>query len=75
LSPDGRDAWQAHIKVPNELSQRIPTPKGDDMAELEDVAEVGDIDGRSRLGSKITLTKDMEGLVLALGGLRPWKTL
>jgi hypothetical protein len=44
LSPDGRDKWEMHIKVPNELDSLVPPPVGDDVIALQNVAQPGTID-------------------------------
>lgn len=44
LSPEGRGVWEAHVKVPTELHDRIPAPVGDERDELEDIAEGNDLD-------------------------------
>ena len=74
-SPEGRGAGEAHVKIPNELLQRFPSPQGDDERWLSEVAEDGSIDRHSRLASRIVLDRSMKGTLVALGDLYPWKTL
>lgn len=75
LSPDGRGAREAHIKLPQELLAAFPPHTGDDARFLAEVADPGSLDRHSRLGSKVTLSKELDGTVLALGALYPWKSL
>ena len=44
LSPEGRERWEMHVKVPNELASMLPAPRGDDKLVLENVAQTGTID-------------------------------
>lgn len=37
LSPEGRDKWDSHIKVPNELVERLPLTDSDDRRTLAQV--------------------------------------
>jgi hypothetical protein len=74
-SPEGRGAVEAHVKVPNEMFIKAPAPAGDDIAFLSELAGTGTIDAHSRLASRIVLDKDMQGSLVALAELNPWKTL
>jgi hypothetical protein len=44
LSPYGRGAADAHIKVPNEMLARVPAPEGDECKALEELAAGKSID-------------------------------
>jgi hypothetical protein len=44
LSPYGRGAADAHIKVPNEMLARVPAPEGDERKALEELAAGKSID-------------------------------
>lgn len=74
-SPEGRGSVEAHVKVPNEMLVKVPAPAGDDQAFLSELADSNSIDVHSRLASRIVLDKDMQGTLVALGKLNPWKTL
>ena len=74
-SPEGRGAVEAHVKVPNELLTKFPTPEGDDRRYLNELAESQDVDLHSRLASRITLDASMQGSLVALGDIRPWRSL
>jgi hypothetical protein len=74
-SPEGRGTVEAHVKVPNEMLVQVPPPAGDDEAFLSELAGTGTIDLHSRLASRIVLNKSMQGTLVALGELNPWKTL
>ncbi|KAI3438501.1 hypothetical protein D9Q98_000929 [Chlorella vulgaris] len=75
LSPEGRGARETHIKLPTELMGSFPPHSGDDARFLVEIAEPKALDRHSRLGSKVTLSKELEGTVLALAPVYPWKTL
>ncbi|PRW59051.1 NADH:ubiquinone oxidoreductase 22 kDa subunit [Chlorella sorokiniana] len=75
LSPDGRGVPEAHVKLPTELLAAFPAPAGDDARYLQEVAQRGSLDAHSRLGSKVVLSKELDGAVIALGELYPWKSL
>lgn len=74
-SPEGRGSVEAHVKVPNEMLVKVPAPAGDDQVFLSELAGSGTVDVHSRLASRIVLDKDMQGTLVALGELSPWKTL
>ena len=74
-SPEGRGCVEAHVKVPNELLEEIPAPAGDDDAVLREVADPQSLDAHSRLGSRIVLDKSLDGVVVSVGDIYPWKTL
>jgi hypothetical protein len=46
LSPEGRGAPEAHVKVPNELLARLPAPGDDDARTLREVADEFDVDAK-----------------------------
>ncbi|KAK9824656.1 hypothetical protein WJX72_012112 [[Myrmecia] bisecta] len=73
LSPEGRNEFEAHIMLPNEFLEHIPHSSPQDKKYLEEIAPT--ITKNSRLGSKVTLTKDLNDMRIALGDLYPWKTL
>jgi hypothetical protein len=75
LSPEGRAAREAHITLPNELLAAYPPHTGDDARSLADIADPKAVDAHSRLGSKVVLNKALDGTVLALGAVYPWKSL
>jgi hypothetical protein len=63
------------VKIPNEMLTKNPVGGTDDQAFLSELAATGTIDIHSRLASRIVLDKDMQGSLVALGELSPWKTL
>lgn len=65
----------AHVKIPNEMLDVIPPPTGDDKAVIEELADPASLDKHSRLGSRIVLSKALQGVVLSIGDIYPWKTL
>ena len=73
LSPAGRGAAEAVVSLPSEVAALVPPPSGDDAAALAELAV--EVRPNTRLASAVTLGPEMEGAVLALGKLRPWKTL
>jgi hypothetical protein len=75
LGAEGRGKWDAHIKVPNELAARVPVPEGDEARLLAEVADPASLDVHSRLGSRVVLGRELDGTLLALGDLYPWRTL
>eukprot|EP00887_Chlorella_sp_A99_P004617 scaffold4.g4617.t1 len=75
LSPDGRDKWDVHIKVPVELLDRVPLSDRDDVIALEQVADPKSLNEHSRLGSKVILSKDLNGTLIAIADNYFWKTL
>lgn len=75
LGPQGRDQYEAHIKLPNELLDVIPEPKGEESDWLHDIADGKGLDKHSRLASKVVLTPELDGSLIALGAVAPWKTL
>jgi hypothetical protein len=46
LSPEGRDAREAHIKLPNELLAAYPPHTGDDARSLADIADPKAVDAQ-----------------------------
>jgi hypothetical protein len=74
-SPEGRGCMDAHVKIPNEMLDVIPPPTGDDKAVIEELADPASLDKHSRLGSRIILSKSLQGAVLSIGDIYPWKTL
>lgn len=73
LSPEGRGAPEAVVQVPTEVGASLPPHTGDAAAALAELAV--EVRPNTRLASAVTLTPAMEGAVLALGKLRPWRTL
>lgn len=73
LSPEGRGVMECHVKVPNEYLTAIPAPNEDEQKALTQIAE--GMTANSRLASKITLSKGLNDMLVALGDNYPWKTL
>ncbi len=73
LSPEGRGAAEAVVSVPAEVAALVPPPAGDAAAALAELAV--EVRPNTRLASSITLGPALDGAVLALGKLRPWRTL
>ncbi|KAK9790509.1 hypothetical protein WJX73_000656 [Symbiochloris irregularis] len=73
LSPEGRGALEAHVLVPNEALASIPPLNADDTRVLEQLSP--DLQPNSRLASRIKLSKTLNQMVIALGAIRPWKSL
>lgn len=73
LSPEGRGAAEAVVQVPAEVAAGLPPPTGDAAAALAELAV--EVRPNTRLASTVRLEAAMDGAVLALGKLRPWKTL
>jgi hypothetical protein len=74
-SPEGRGKVEAHVKVPTELFDAIPAPRGDDVEWMQQVADPSAVDEHSRLGSRIVLGKELDGMTVSVGDIYPWKTL
>lgn len=76
-SPEGRGKVEAHVKVPQELFGKIPgySAEDDEKTYMEEVADPNSLDQHSRLGSRIVLDKSMEGMIVSVGDIYPWKTL
>ena len=74
-SPEGRGAVEAHVKIPNELMEKVPAPQGDDERYLTEMAVSYTLDKHSRLASRIVLDQGMQGSLVALSEHYPWKTL
>lgn len=73
-SPEGRGKVEAHVKVPGEWEGIVGAVEGEDAEVLEALAG-GEVDGHSRLGSRVVLGRGMEGMTVSVGGLYPWKSL
>ena len=63
----------AHVSVPPGVIASIPEMTLDEKLVLTDVAET--VTPRSRLASSVRLTKDLDGLVVALAPMQPFKTI
>ncbi|KAI8107813.1 hypothetical protein M9434_004757 [Picochlorum sp. BPE23] len=74
-SPEGRGRVEAHVKIPTELFDAIPAPRGDDEQWMKEVADPYALDEHSRLGSRIVLDKSMDGVIVSIGDIYPYKTL
>jgi hypothetical protein len=55
----------AHVYVPDEYLAKMPPLDADEVDKLEDVAI--DMGKNSRLASQVTLSRDLDGLVAAVG--------
>lgn len=53
-------------QVPNELADRLPLAGRDDLLALEQVAEPAALDQHSRLASKVLLSKELNGALIAI---------
>jgi hypothetical protein len=73
LSPEGRGAAEAVVMVPAEVAATLPAHTGDAAAALAELAV--EVRPNTRLASSVVLGPAMDGAVLALGKLRPWRTL
>ncbi|KAK9832037.1 hypothetical protein WJX81_000535 [Elliptochloris bilobata] len=73
LSPEGRGMLEAHVTVPNEWLALLPPLTDEDRRVLEEIAPY--VGRNSRLASHVKLTHALNGFNIALGELRPWKTL
>jgi hypothetical protein len=73
FSPEGRGAAEAVVQVPAEVAAAVPAHRGAAAAALAELA--AEVRPNTRLASAVTLTPALDGAVLALGKLRPWKTL
>jgi len=74
-SPEGRNRVESHVKIPSEWFGAVPANEGDDKEVLRELAGEGSFDEHSRLGGRIVLGKNLEGMTLSVGGVYPWKTL
>lgn len=76
-SPEGRGKVEAHVKIPNQLFDKIPGYSQDEEGQtcMAEVADPDSIDVHSRLGSRIVLDKSLDGVTLSIGDIYPWKTL
>lgn len=74
-SPEGRGKGEAHVKVPNELMTMLPSPTSEEQRYLAEIAEGSSLDKHSRLASRIILDQRMQGALVSLSDLKPWKTL
>lgn len=74
-SPEGRGRVEAHVKVPSEWFEAVKADEGADREVLEELVGDSGLDGHSRLGSRVVLGKELEGMTVSVGGVYPWKTL
>ena len=74
-SPEGRGKVEAHVKVPSEWFGAVAADEGEAREVLEELVGDTGLDGHSRLGSRVVLGKDMEGITVSVGGVYPWKNL
>ena len=74
-SPEGRGKAEAHVKVPNELLKMLPASTSEEQRYLAEFAESSSLDKHSRLASRILLDQRMQGALVSLSDLKPWKTL
>lgn len=71
-APGGRGSWDTHLYVTREVMQQLPTIDASEAYDLQETAE--DTNVNSRMASSITLTKQLDGAVFALGNVKPWMT-
>jgi hypothetical protein len=71
-SPEGRGEMECVVSVPNEHADEIPQT-AEYVRQLKMISP--DISSNCRLGSKIQLTMDMNGMQVALHKVYPWQTL
>jgi len=71
-SPEGRGALECVVSVPNEFLPGIPQTK-DYLQQLRAITP--SVTSNCRLGSKITLTKEMNNMQVALHEVFPWRTI
>ncbi|CAD7697586.1 unnamed protein product [Ostreobium quekettii] len=72
-TPSGRGALDYHVVVARDFLRMLPERTADEELNLEDLSlNPGQ---NSRLGSVIKLSKELDGLTVALGDIRPWETI
>jgi hypothetical protein len=74
-SPEGRGKVDAHVKVPSEWFREVAADEGEAREALEELVGDTGLDGHSRLGSRVVLGKELEGMTVSVGGVYPWKSL
>jgi hypothetical protein len=74
-SPEGRNRVEAHVKVPSEWFDLVPANEGEDAEVLKELADEGSVSANSRLGSRIVLSKELDGMSVSVGPTFPWRTL
>ncbi|RHY97381.1 hypothetical protein DYB35_006320 [Aphanomyces astaci] len=73
LFGEGPASFLSHVVVSNEWVDKLPLPTDREVRILEDVPE-DDWTKNSRLATEIILTKDLEGLVVAVPEAQPIET-
>ncbi|OQR93588.1 hypothetical protein ACHHYP_02409 [Achlya hypogyna] len=73
LFGEGPSSPLSHVVISNEWVHKLPLPSEREARILEDVPEE-DLTKNSRLGTEIILTKDLEGLVVAVPEAPPIET-
>ncbi|KDO23459.1 hypothetical protein SPRG_11382 [Saprolegnia parasitica CBS 223.65] len=73
LFGEGPSSPLSHVVVSNEWVHKLPVPSEREARILEDVPEE-DLTKNSRLGTEIILTKDLDGLVVAVPEAPPVET-
>ncbi|KAJ0407302.1 hypothetical protein ATCC90586_002230 [Pythium insidiosum] len=73
LFGEGSVSAQSHVIVSNEWISKLPVPNDQELHILEYVPE-GDRSANSRLGTEIVLTKELDGLVVAVPEAPPVET-